>query len=56
MKILPRIDVLIEDDVNKYSKVHEFINDYIGPDSFSYKKARNMFNHALKTKIYSYWS
>lgn len=56
MKILPRINYLLEYDMNPNQRFIKNIEGVLGKESYSFKKALEMNKQSNETRIYSYWS
>ena len=56
MKVLPRINYLLEKDTNAHIELLRELSDLVGEDKESYKKVNDMINDARKTSIFAYWS
>jgi len=56
MKILPRINFLLERDTEAHTALLQELIDLVGEEKESYKKVEAMLQDANKTSIFTYWS
>lgn len=56
MKILPRINFLLEQDTVAHVQLVGTLRGLVGENSLSFKKALDMSKKAERTRIFSYWS